>query len=86
MGSAGSGSQHNPRPMLLPTAPFGLEQQTAASESCDRLNLRALQLCNSLANQQEQEGSGTPLLSGPMELLMGVYQETIGNGKSAPVP
>ncbi|CAM4393145.1 unnamed protein product, partial [Caretta caretta] len=34
MGTAGSGSQHIPRPAPLPTAPIGLEQRTAASRSC----------------------------------------------------
>ncbi|EMP29780.1 hypothetical protein UY3_13150 [Chelonia mydas] len=43
MGAAGSGGQHIPWPMLLPTDPIGLEWQTAASGSCDQLNLQMLQ-------------------------------------------
>ncbi|EMP30062.1 hypothetical protein UY3_12817 [Chelonia mydas] len=43
MGAAGSGGQYVPRPTLLPAALIGLEQQTAATGSRDRPNLRTQQ-------------------------------------------
>ncbi|EMP36446.1 hypothetical protein UY3_06428 [Chelonia mydas] len=44
LGAAGSGGWYVPRPVLLPAAPIGLEQQTADSGSRDRPNLRTRQL------------------------------------------
>ncbi|EMP42397.1 Embigin, partial [Chelonia mydas] len=43
-GGCGKGGQHIPRPVPLPAAPIGLEQQTAASGSHDRPDLRTWQL------------------------------------------
>ncbi|EMP36473.1 Mitochondrial import inner membrane translocase subunit TIM14 [Chelonia mydas] len=40
MGSAGSSDQHIPWPASFPAAPSGLKRRTAASESCNRPNLR----------------------------------------------
>ncbi|EMP42182.1 Dedicator of cytokinesis protein 1 [Chelonia mydas] len=43
MGAAGSGGPYVPWPTPLPAAPVGLEQQTAATGSRDRPNLRTQQ-------------------------------------------
>ncbi|EMP29158.1 hypothetical protein UY3_13738 [Chelonia mydas] len=42
-GGCRKGGQHIPWPALLPAAPIGLGRRTAASGSCDRLNLQTLQ-------------------------------------------
>ncbi|EMP39005.1 hypothetical protein UY3_03839, partial [Chelonia mydas] len=44
MGAAGSDADQGMCWLLLPTAPIGLERRTAASGSCDRTNLRTLQI------------------------------------------